>query len=539
VALLAGVAVALVIEWFLRRRRSSSLRQAGAVIDWTLSSTLLGKMMGQPLRSLEERSAASWTALFRDVNTVRALMTGSVVQSLFDLPLALFAVVIVGMIAPPVLPVLLLMMLVFACVAWWCADEVKKGKVDELQQARSLDMFTAEMCRARESVKALAQHDAVTAHWRSSYERWLAESYARGGKLEDCKELCHTLLITSTILITATGALAVVNQWMSVGGLIAANMLAMKAISPIANLAGSWRQLAQAMESGRRLKNVFLQPSETVGAGVNLPRPTGVMTLDKVSFRFDADSEPVFNEVSLSLKTATFYTVVGKNGTGKSTLLKLLTGLYRPDEGQVMIDEYDLQQFSRKETASWISTLSQNVYFLDGTIADQLRRGASEVTDEQIVKACKITGAHAFISRLPKGYATVMREGGRVLSAGSRRKIALAQVMLRNPVVLVLDEPTNDLDHASELELIASLRKIAKLRTVIVVTHSADMVAQSDVALAIAGDGGIQRMTPAQALNVYFNRPKVVQQVTTSDEVKVVPIHAGSNVPKASKAEMH
>jgi len=196
---------------------------------------------------------------------------------------------------------------------------------------------------------------------------------------------------------------------------------------------------------------------------------------------------------------------------GKSTLLKLITGLYRPDEGRVLIDEYDLQQFSRHETATWIATLSQTVYFLDGSIAEQLRRAAPDLADDMIVKACKLTGVHSFISRLPQGYATVMREGGRTLSAGVRRKIALAQVLLRNPAVLVLDEPTNDLDHMSELQLIASLRLIAKLRTVIVVTHSAELVAGSDVALAVSGDGDVRVMTPVQALSLYFSPPKAEQ----------------------------
>lgn len=523
VALLAGVAVALIVEWTLRRRRSANLREAGALIDWGLSSTLLDKMLGQPLRTLEDRPAASWVALFRDVGAVRTLLTGPVVQSLFDLPLAVFAIVIVGLVALPVLPVVLGMVCVFAAMAWWFADEVKQGKVAELQQARSLDMFTAEMCRARESVKALAQHESVAAQWKTGYEQWLAESFSRGSEMEETKELTHSLLIASSIVITATGAVAVANQWMSIGGLIAANMLAIKAISPIATLSGAWRQLAQSIEAARRLDKVFAQPSETGSAGVSLPRPKGAMTLDEVSFRYDEQSEPVFKKVSLSLAPAQFYSVVGKNGVGKSTLLKLVTGLYRPDEGRVLIDEYDLQQFSRHETASWIATLSQNVYFLDGTIADQLRRAAPETTDEQIVKACKLTGVHSFISRLPQGYATVMREGGRTLSAGVRRKIALAQVLLRNPAVLVLDEPTNDLDHMSELQLIASLRLIAKMRTVIVVTHSAELVASSDVALAVSGDGDVQVMTPVQALGAYFSPPKAEKKTAHAAQSPLEP----------------
>ncbi len=503
-ALLAGVAVALTVEWYLRRLRSASFREAGAQIDWGLSQTLLSRMLAQPLKSLEDRPAASWMALFRDVGTVRTLITGPLMQATFDLPLALFAIVIVGLAALPVLPVVLVMLVVFSALAWWWADEVKQGRVLELQQARNLDMFTSEMCRARESVKALAQQDAVTQQWKNSYEEWLAESYSRGTHLEESREFSHSLLLMSSIAITATGAYAVVNQWMSVGGLIAANMLAIKAITPIATLAGAWRQLAQSIEASRRLEQVFRLPVEASGTELDLPRPRGTLVLEDVTFRYEHEAEPVIDKVSLALAPAQFYVVVGRNGSGKSTLLKLLSGLYRPEEGRVLIDEYDLQQFSRKETADWIATLAQNVYFLDGTIADQLKRAAPDASDEQIIKACRLTGAHMAITRLPKGYSTDLREGGRALSAGVRRKIALAQVLLRNPAVLILDEPTNDLDHLSELQLVASLRLVAKLRTVIVVTHSPEMVAGADVALALVGDGKIEVMTPAQALTDYF-----------------------------------
>ncbi|MEZ5663039.1 MAG: ATP-binding cassette domain-containing protein [Burkholderiaceae bacterium] len=530
-ALLAGVAVALVFEWYLRRLRSASFREAGALMDWGLSSTLLDRMLGQPLKSLEDRTAAAWMSLFRDAGTVRTLVTGPLMQSVFDLPLAAFAIAIVGIVAWPVLPVVIVILVVFSVLAWWWADEVKQGKVEELQQARNLDMFTTEMCRARESVKALAQQAAVKRQWLDGYQNWLSESYARGTHLEDARELSHSLLVLSSIAITATGAYAVVNQWMSVGGLIAANMLAIKAISPVATLAGAWRQLAQSVEASRRLEQVFRSPVEGSGSALALPRPRGRLTLDEVSFRYDSDTEPVLDKVSIELAPAQLYVVVGKNGAGKSTLLKLLAGLYRPDEGRILIDEYDLQQFSREETADWIATLSQNVYFLDGSIADQLKRVAPDASDDQIVKACKLTGAHASISRLPKGYSTEMREGGRVLSAGVRRKIALAQVLLRNPAVLILDEPTNDLDHLSELQLIASLRLVARTRTVVVVTHSPEMVAGADAALTIHGDGTVKLVTAAKALAEFFAgyRPRLGARPPgeRSPAPSLIPVDAG------------
>nr|WP_243855407.1 ATP-binding cassette domain-containing protein [Aquabacterium sp. A08] len=518
VALLAGVAVALAVEWWFRRRRSAQLREAGALIDWGLSSTLLDRMLSQPLRTLEDRPAAAWMSLFRDVSTVRVLMTGAVVQALFDLPLAVFAVLIIAIVATPVLPVVLVAMVVFGLLAWWWADEVKTGKVSEVQRARNLDMFTAELCRARESVKALAQHDAVADQWKRNYEQWLGESFTKGTELEEARELSHTLLVLTSISITAFGALAVVNQWMTVGGLIAANMLALKAISPIAMLSGAWRQLAQSIESAKRLDAVFEQPVDAAGGELSLPRPKGRVRLEKLTFRFDDQVQPVFDEIDLTLQPGQFYAVVGRNGAGKSTLLKLITGLYRPNEGRVMIDEYELQQFSRAETAAWIATLAQNVYFIDGSIADQLRSAAPDANDQQIVKACKLTGAHAAISRLPQGYATVLKEGGRALSAGVRRKIALAQVLLRNPAVLVLDEPSNDLDHDSEMQLIAALKLIAKVRTVVVVTHSQPMVANADLAVDVTGDGRVEVITPALAIERYFSAGKRTKALEPATE---------------------
>lgn len=504
IAMLAGVLVALAIEAWLRRRRSTHFREAGAVIDWALQGELLERMFKHPLRLLEDRPAVQWVQLFRDAATVRMLLTGSIVQSIFDLPVALLALLIIATVALPLLPIVILALIVFAVMAWWWADEVKTGKVKELQRARNLDALTAEICRARESIKSLSQQGPVLEQWRGQYEHWLSESFEKGAEHDRARELSTTLMSVITISLTAFGAYAVINQWMTVGGMIATNMLATKAIMPISTLAGSWRQLAQALEAARRLRGVFEEPLELPKGDVDLPRPAGRLALDEVTFRFSKSVDPILENVSVALEPQQFYVIVGRNGAGKTTLLKLLAGLYRPEHGRVMLGEYDLQQFSREETASWLGVLSQNVYFLDGTIVEQLRRVAPEATDDQLVRACQLAGAHDFITKLPRGYNTMLREGGRALSGGERRKIALAQVLLRNPVVLLLDEPTNDLDHESELRLIAALKSIARVRTVVAITHSARMVANADLALAVSGRGQITKLPVQEALSRYF-----------------------------------
>ena len=513
IALLAGIAVAIGVEWLFRRLRAEKLREVGALIDWALSSTLLERMLGQPLKTLEDRSAAAWVALFRDVGTVRSLLTGTVVQAVFDLPVAVFALVIVGVVATPLLPIVLIGLLVFSFLAWWWADELKSGKVAEMQRARSLDVFTSEICRARESLKSLDQKQAVLSQWKQEYELWLGESFQKGSQLEDARELSHGLLITMTVSITAFGALAVVNQWMTVGGLIAANMLALKVISPIAALAGSWRQLALAKEASKRLAHLFELETERTDSEVSIPKPLGQIQLDKVTYSYRRDVEPLLVDVSLLMEPKRLYAICGKNGAGKSTLLKIICGLYQPDSGRALLDGYDMKQFSRPQLSGWIGNLGQHVYMLDGSIAEQMRRACPTATDDQIVRACQLSGAHAFISKRPDGYNTELTEGARSLSAGERRKIALAQVLLRNPCVLVLDEPSNDLDHESEMQLIATLKSIAQFRAVIVVTHSAGMVANADAVISILDQGKVQQMSTEEGLFRHFGIAPPLQKV--------------------------
>ena len=520
IALLAGIAAAIGIEWIFRRKRAEKLREVGALIDWALSSTLLERMLGQPLKALEDRAAPAWVALFRDVGTVRGLLTGAVVQAIFDLPIALFALIIVGIVATPLLPIVVIGLGLFSFLAWWWADELKTGKVAEMQRARNLDVLTSEICRARESLKSLDQKQAVVAQWTREYEEWLGESFQKGAQLEDARELSHGLLITMTVSITAFGALAVVNQWMTVGGLIAANMLALKAISPIATLAGSWRQLALAKEASRRLRALFELQVERDEGSVSIPTPLGKIQLDKVTYSYRKDTDPLLMDVSLLMEPKRFYTICGKNGAGKSTLLKIICGLYTPDNGTALLDGYDMKQFSRSQLSGWIGNLGQQVYMLDGTIAEQMRRASPNASDEQIVRACQLSGAHLFISKLPDGYSTPLTEGARSLSAGERRKIALAQVLLRNPCVLVLDEPSNDLDHESEMQLIATLKSIAQFRAVIVVTHSARMVANSDAVISATGNGQVQLLSTEEGLLRHFGVAPALQKVDNTKKAE-------------------
>ncbi|MDP9902347.1 peptidase domain-containing ABC transporter [Variovorax ginsengisoli] len=521
--LVCGILTFLVIEFWLRTRRSRLLRDAGAAIDHRVSGALLESMLHRPLRALEARPASAWFLFFRDVGSVRGTVTGGLATSIFDLPMAIFALVVIGVVALPVLPVVVAFLCIISFLAWWWADEVRAGRVEEIQRGRSLERMTSEICQARETLKTQANDAPTIQMWRETYNAWLAESFRKNGEIETARDGTTVLLTIFSVLVITVGAIAVMQQWMTVGGLVASNMLAIKALQPVAGLASNWRALATASEAAARLEKVLSEPIEKSPGDVDLPQPQGRIQLRDVAFSFTEGARPVMEKINLDIGPGGLHVIVGRNGAGKSTLVKLIAGLYAPTRGTVSIGEYDVSQFSREELVRWISYLSQEVYWFGGPLVETLRRAAPGQTDDQILAACRLAGAHDFISRMPNGYRTEIGEGGTGLSVGERRKLALALSFLRKPSVLMLDEPSNDLDFQSERTLLATLIAVARVRTVIVVTHSLRIVSSATQVYHVTGDGDVLQGSAADMVPRLFGVKKAVP-VAAGDDMAAVPV---------------
>ncbi|HEX4878421.1 MAG TPA: peptidase domain-containing ABC transporter [Limnobacter sp.] len=479
-ALLIGMGILLAADLILRSFRARVLRVAAVKIDGQIASKLMNKILAIPLRQLEARSTAAWYALFKDVDTVRVVWSGAVAMTILDLPFAILAIGLIATIAMPVLPVVLVGLACLAALSWYSAGEFRKRRVEEFARARRRDEVLAEVCRGREAIKSLVQDDSAKRAWVSSYNSWVQESFQKNGEMEDQRELAMTIMLCVNVAITAVGAYAVINQWMTVGGLIASNMLASKAIGPLASLSGHWRSIANSREATDRLNKIFDAEEEKQHTGLNLPMPSGALRLENVSYQHVGAQKEVVKLVSAQIGPRGIYGLAGDNGAGKSTLLKLLRGLYEPQSGRVLLDEYDLSQFSRQELSKWIGFLPQTSQLFEGTIVENLRRSNPDASDEQILLAAKRSGAHEFIAKLPDGYMTQVGEGGNRLSGGQRRRVAITQAFLSDAPVLLLDEPTNDLDFAAETHLMAVFKSLATVKTIVMVTHSVRLMSICD-----------------------------------------------------------
>jgi ABC-type bacteriocin/lantibiotic exporter with double-glycine peptidase domain len=238
-----------------------------------------------------------------------------------------------------------------------------------------------------------------------------------------------------------------------------------------------------------RLGQIFAlgEGTRARGRNVAMARPTGAITLDELGFAFAPGAAPVLAGVSLRIPRRGLHALIGANGSGKTTLLKLIRGLYRPLEGRILIDDADIAQFEDDELGRWIGYLPQDDALFAGTVRDNIALAHPGAGDGEIVAAARLAVLHDEVAAMAEGYATEVGEGGRRLSAGQRQRVGLARALLRDPALVLLDEPSSHLDEETTVRLRESLRALARTRPVVVATHSRLLLAAADSVTRLAG----------------------------------------------------
>ena len=273
---------------------------------------------------------------------------------LTDLPFALLFVALIVIIAQPLVWVLAVILPLFVLLAWRSAAALSKASSNERQKGFGRDALLAEVIAGRTTVKALALNDSIRPLWEERHADTIEQAISRGTKSDRYANIGTALTLFTTLAMTTVGALAIINQDMTIGSLIAANMLSSRILGPFNQLVGSWRTYAQFRQSVGRLSEIFDLKEERQEAGITLERPMGEITLDHVVFHYGDASVPVIDNLRLKIKPHSLVTIMGPNGSGKTTLVKLIQGLYRPSEGRVLVDDADISQFTRNEVAAWM-----------------------------------------------------------------------------------------------------------------------------------------------------------------------------------------
>jgi PrtD family type I secretion system ABC transporter len=491
VLLLVGVGIALAILLVLDYARLRLQHATGNLIDERLSPPVIQTIVkATALAPQALRSDA-----IRDVGLLRNLFSANGVTAVFDAP---WVIVYVGVIwlFHPVLGLGAAFCAAVMLLLAWMNDKFTRKTLDTLQvEGLRASRYVEGSLRNAEILQAMGMTERMLGRWHLQQDavldlqtRVTRTSVAFTAVTKFVRQLIQVGMM-------ALGAYLVLTQKASAGVMIATTILLGRAVQPVEQLVGSWRTLSDARAAYLRLL-VFSKYFENSAVRVALPRPAGRVVVDTVSFRPPNADKLLLAGVSLQLEPGEALAIIGPSAAGKSTLARLLTGIWQPSAGKVRLDGVDVSDWPRAEIGPWIGYVPQDVELFDGTVAENIGR-LNELDSEAVIKAARRANAHELIVQLPQGYDTPVGEQGLRLSPGQRQRIALARAMYGDIRLLILDEPNSSLDSDGELALARALSAIrAEGVTSVVVTHRPSLIAHVDKILILEA-GRVNRFGPA------------------------------------------
>ena len=500
VVLLLGTGIALVILLFLDYVRNRLQNLLGNIIDEHLSPPVVTAIVARIARAPHSPRSDG----IRDVATLKTLFSANGLVALFDAPWVVIYVAVIWLFHPALGMGAALAAILMLTLAW-LNDRVSRGVLEELQkEGRHASQYVESSLRNAEVLQALGMTENLLSRWRKLQGKVAASQTSASRRTVSFMALTKFLRQAIQIGMLALGAYLVLTQQASAGIMIATTVLLGRAIQPVEQLVGSWRMLIEGRSAFRRLSELS-EHFERQEPRVTIPRPEGVLTVDSVSFRAPGTEKPILVNVSFSLCAGEALAILGPSAAGKSTLARLLTGVWSASTGTVRLDGADVAYWPRQTLGPWIGYVPQDVELFDGSVADNIAR-LGEVDSEAVVKAANRANAHEMILGLEQGYDTKVGEQGGRLSPGQRQRIALARALYGDPRLVILDEPNANLDGEGEIALAQAMSGLrSEGITSIVVTHRPSLIAHVDKILMLSA-GRVQKFGPASEVM------KVLQQ---------------------------
>ncbi|MCB4361109.1 type I secretion system permease/ATPase [Quatrionicoccus australiensis] len=467
-----GVLLLIGIDFVLRLLRGHFIDLASARIDMQLSAQIMERVLGV---RMEARPAAvgAFASNLRSFETVRDFIASATVTAFIDLPFALIFIVVIAIIAwQLVLPVLLAIVMVV--IYAYILQHKMHALSETTYRAGALRNATLiESLSALETIKTQGAESVMQSKWEKSVAfvsrvnnqmRFLSAAATNGAS--EIQQMVNIVVIIAGVYLIADGKL-------SMGGLIACTMLASRAVAPLGQMVGLLMQYHSAKVSLTSLDQVMNNPVERPADAAFVHRPDlkGNIEFRDVGFSYPNCSIAALKGFSCRITSGEKVVVIGRIGSGKTTLQKLILGLYQPTAGAVTIDGVDVRQLDPADLRRNIGYVSQDVTLLYGTLRDNIAIGAPYADDAAVMAAADAAGLTDFVNRHPDGFDMMIGERGDSLSGGQRQGVAIARAFLMDPPILLLDEPTSSMDFSSEQQFKQRLKEAAAHKTVIVVTH--------------------------------------------------------------------
>lgn len=458
------------------------LAHAGNRIDVSLGGAIYSHLVRIPLRYFEQRRVGDTIARVRQMDSIRTFLTGHALLSLVDGLFVFIYISILLFYSIRLTLVVLLAMFLIGLSTILFRVSLRARLEEKFDSGANSQAFLVESITGVETVKSMALEAHMSQRWERLLAKYVTAAYRADWLNGVATGIARTLQNLTTLAILWFGASLVLNGTMMVGALIAFQMLASRATAPMLRVTSLWQQFQQIGISVRRLGDLMDAPMEPVldVSRSSLPTLRGEVRFEHVSFRYQADSPRIIDDLSFTIPDGTTVGVVGRSGSGKSTLAKLLQRLYVPENGRVLVDGFDVLQADPGWLRRQIGVVPQDSFLFGGSIRENISVRFPGTGMSAVIDAARLAGAHEFISELPMGYDTPVGERGAALSGGQRQRIAIARALITNPRIIIFDEATSSLDYESERIIQNNLAGICKGRTVFLIAHRISMLRDAD-----------------------------------------------------------
>jgi ATP-binding cassette subfamily C protein LapB len=488
-ALSIGVLLIIGADLFMRLLRSHFVDEASARIDVRISATLMEKVLGMRLENRPE-SVGSFASNLRGFEQVRDFIASSTVTALIDLPFALLFIGVLAWISPWLMvPVVIAFGLILVM------GYVMQHRLHELSETtyKASAMRNAtliESLGAIETIKSQAAEGVIQARWERA-NAFLARTNVKMRALSSsAMYMTNTVTQLVWVVMIVVGVYLISQRELTMGALIAASMLSSRALGPASQIIGLLMQYQGARTALESLNKVMEKEVERPEAKTFIHRPQlkGDIEFRNVKFCYPNRDDAALEGVSFKITAGERVALIGRVGSGKSTIQRLIMGLYQPTDGAVLLDGIDLRQLDPADVRRNVASVSQDVTLFYGSLRDNITFGLPFADDSAVVAAAEVAGLAEYVNRHPKGFDMPVGERGESLSGGQRQSVGIARAMLHNSPILLLDEPTSAMDFSTEGQITAKVAAFAQNKTVVLVTHRTSMLAM--VSRVIVIDGG-------------------------------------------------
>lgn len=494
--LFIGISFVMLFDFIMKILRSYFLGIASKRTDTIIANKIFNHVLNIKIDS-KPASTGQFVSRLQSFESVREFFTSATVAAFVDFPFAIFFIIVIFYISGPLVLITLATVIISIGTSWYMQRPLKSIIEKSVKEEQIKQTTLIETVTGLEIIKSVKAQNRMRTNWDQSVGKTV--HYADKGQFLSQSITFFTAYIAqfSNIAIVAGGVYLAGKGDITMGAIIASMMLNGRTIAPVSQLVSLIMRYDKTMLSLNNLDEIMKMPVEKENKNyISRPNLNGDIEFKNVDFSYKESKYKILNNLNVTIKKGEKVAILGKIGTGKSTLLKLIMNLYEPTNGSILVDEVDVRQIDPIDLRSSIGVVPQEPFLFMGTIKDNITIGEQYVSDEELISVSKIAGLDEFLGRHEAGFDLMVGERGDGLSGGERQSVTLARALISDPNILMLDEPTNSMDSQTEKAFIGKLKNIIHDKTVIIVTHKTSILELVDRVIVL--DNG----------NIIFDGPK-------------------------------